>query len=121
MRNKHDCTTVLLPVIEQPRLHRRPSNRIELSEWLVQQVDSPPAKKRPEHGHSLAHPSGELARVGKLESFEPKAVHMLAGPSACLLTAASEALEADCRVVGNRPPGHEHVLLGHVPHSSKQL
>ena len=121
VRDEHNGATVLLPVIEQPRLHRRPRNRIELSEWLVQQIDSPSAEKRSEHRHSLAHPSGELARVREFKSVQPEAVHVFARPPARLFAAASQALEADRRVVGNRPPGHEHVLLRHVPHASKQF
>src|SRR5580704_11427418 len=113
MRNKHDCTTILLPVIEQPRLHRRSRDRIELSKWLVQQVNSSLAQKRPEHRHSLAHPSGELPRMRVFKSCKPEALHMLARAAASLLPAAPEALKADGRIVRNCPPGHERILLGH--------
>src|SRR5580658_6957382 len=97
VRDKHNRTTVLLPVIEQPGLHRRARNRVKLSEWLIQQINSSSAQERPQHGYSLPHAPGKLARIGKLESVQPKPFHVLAGFPTRFHTPAPKALEADRR------------------------
>jgi hypothetical protein len=46
---------------------------------------------------------------------------MLTGPPARLFATTTKAFKANGRVIGYRPPGHEHVLLGHVPHASEKF
>ena len=116
VRHEDHGLVVLLPKAEQPLLKFEAPLAVQSRERLVHEHDRRIAQETPRHCHALLHAKRQLTRVGPLPAGKTEPVEQFPCPLLAFAPWHTLHFTAKRRVLQNRHPGKQAVLLGDEQH-----